>query len=74
MLFRSAILSNGGFNINPTLISKNFENYKKGNRLLKKEVSQNVVNALRKIVNTEEGTAKLEQHNSQLRGNTLTLK
>ena len=68
-----AILSNGGFNINPTLISKNFENYKKGNRLLKKEVSQNVVNALRKIVNTEEGTAKLANvKNFEIAGKTGT--
>ncbi len=68
-----AILSNGGFNIKPSLISNNFKNYKKGKRLLKKEVSQNVVNALRKIVNTEEGTAKLANvKNFEIAGKTGT--
>ena len=54
-----AILSNGGFEINPTLIYKNSEKNTKRNRLLNKGVSEQVVSALRKIVNTEEGTAKL---------------
>ena len=35
-----AILSNGGFEINPTLISKDKSNYKKGKSLVKKEVSE----------------------------------
>ena len=54
-----AILSNGGFEINPTLINKNSKKNTKRNRLLNKGVSKQVVSALRKIVNTEEGTAKL---------------
>ena len=54
-----AILSNGGFEINPTLINKNSKKNTKRNRLLNKGVSEQVVSALRKIVSTEEGTAKL---------------
>ena len=54
-----AILSNGGFEINPTLINKNSKKNTKRNRLLNKGVSKQVVSALRKIVSTEEGTAKL---------------
>jgi cell division protein FtsI (penicillin-binding protein 3) len=53
-----AILSNGGFDIKPTLVNKNINNNKKRDRLLNKGVSKQVVLALRKIVNTEEGTAK----------------
>jgi len=53
-----SILSNGGLDIKPTLICKNSKNKKKQKRLLKKEVSEQTVSALRKIVNTEEGTAK----------------
>jgi cell division protein FtsI (penicillin-binding protein 3) len=52
-----AVISNGGFDVKPTLIDKNLDN-KKGNRILNKGVSKQVVTALRKIVNTEEGTAK----------------
>ena len=52
-----AIISNGGYNIKPNLINKTIYS-KKGNRILNKGVSQQVVTALRKIVNTEEGTAK----------------
>ena len=51
-----AVLSNGGFDVNPTLIHN--KNFKKNNRILNKGVSNQVVKALRKIVNTEEGTAK----------------
>ena len=54
-----AILSNGGFEINPTLINKNSKKSTTRNRLLNKGVSEQVVSALRKIVSTEEGTAKL---------------
>ena len=53
-----SIISNGGFDIKPTLINKSIQNNKKGTRILKKGVSAQVVKALRKIVNTEEGTAK----------------
>ena len=68
-----AILSNGGFDINPTLISKNTETYKKGERLLNKGVSKKVVSALRKIVNTDEGTAKFANvPNYEIGGKTGT--
>ncbi len=50
-----SIVSNGGFEIYPTLVKK--DNYKKGNRILNKEVSRNLNPILRKIVSTEEGTA-----------------
>ena len=50
-----SIVSNGGFEISPTLIKKN--NYKKGKRILNKEVSKIINPILRKIVSTEEGTA-----------------
>ena len=50
-----SIISNGGFEIYPTLVKK--ENYKKGKRILSKEVSQKLNPILRKIVSQEEGTA-----------------
>ena len=53
-----AVLSNGGVDIEPTLIKDSTKNKKKTARLLKKGVSEQIVSTLRKIVNTEEGTAK----------------
>ena len=53
-----SIISNGGFDVKPTLIDKRTQNNKKKNRILNKGVSEQVVKVLRKIVNTEEGTAK----------------
>ena len=50
-----AIISNGGLSINPTLII-NRDN-KSNNRILRKEVSDQMNNILRKIVSTKEGTA-----------------
>ena len=50
-----AIISNGGFQINPTLIYK--EKKTKKNRILKKNLSKKINTILRKIVSTEEGTA-----------------
>ena len=68
-----AILSNGGFDITPTLVKTNFSNNMTRDRLLKKGVSQKVVNALRKIVNLEEGTARLaDVKNYQIAGKTGT--
>ena len=68
-----AILSNGGFDINPTLINKNSKNSQKQKRLLNKGVSEQVVTALRKIVNTEEGTAKFANvPNYEIGGKTGT--
>jgi len=67
-----AVISNGGFDIKPTLIDKN-TNKKKHNRLLNKGVSEQVVIALRKIVNTEEGTAKFANvPNYEIGGKTGT--
>ena len=68
-----AVISNGGFDIRPTLINKKNEYYKKGNRLLNKGVSKQVVTALRKIVNSEEGTAKFANvPNYEIGGKTGT--
>ena len=65
-----AIISNGGYDINPTLLNKNV---KKGKRIINKEVSDKVVKVLRKIVNTEDGTAKLADVKSyQIAGKTGT--
>ena len=65
-----AIISNGGYDINPTLISKKV---RKGNRIINKEVSDKVVKILRKIVNTENGTAKLaDVKNYEIAGKTGT--
>ena len=50
-----SIISNGGFEIHPTLIKRN--NLKKGKRILSEEVSKNINSMLRKIVSTREGTA-----------------
>ena len=65
-----AIISNGGYDINPTLLDKTV---KKGKRIINKEVSDKVVKVLRKIVNTEAGTAKLANVKSyQIAGKTGT--
>ncbi len=53
-----AILSNGGYDIKPTLVQNNLTKKTKKKKLLNEGVSEQVVNALRKIVSTEEGTAK----------------
>ena len=50
-----AIISNGGFEIIPTIIKRN--NYKKKKRVLNAIVSEKLNPILRKIVSTEEGTA-----------------
>ena len=50
-----SIITNGGFEIFPTLIKKT--KYKTGKRILNKEVSKKINPILRKIVSTEEGTA-----------------
>ncbi len=50
-----SIISNGGFEVFPTLIKR--EKYKSTKRILNKEVSQKINPILRKIVSTEEGTA-----------------
>ena len=68
-----AIISNGGYDIKPTLIDENIKNNKKGNRVINKGVSKKVVTALRKIVNTAEGTAKFANvPNYEIGGKTGT--
>ena len=55
-----AIISNGGFEINPTIIRKNKKRlikYKK--RIIKENVSKEINPILRKIVTSKEGTANL---------------
>ena len=52
-----SIISNGGIEINPTLIKNNLNNNVKKKRILKRELSKKVNIALRKIVTSEEGTA-----------------
>tara|TARA_B100000029_G_scaffold113217_1_gene105461 strand:+ start:2607 stop:4337 length:1731 start_codon:yes stop_codon:yes gene_type:complete len=51
-----SIISNGGFNIKPTLIKRKSKESKKI-RILNKEVSKKINPILRKIVSTKEGTA-----------------
>jgi len=67
-----SILSNGGFEILPTLISRKDTSIKR-KRLIRKEVSDQVVTTLRKIVNTDEGTAKFANvPNYEIGGKTGT--
>ena len=51
-----AIISNGGYNVNPTIIKNQNDNQKK-EKILKNSTSLNVIKILRKIVSTKEGTA-----------------
>jgi len=50
-----SIISNGGFDVSPTLIQK--DNYRKTKRILNEKVSEKINPILRKIVSTKEGTA-----------------
>ena len=52
-----AIIVNGGYKINPSLIKKNKKVIRK--QILSSEVSKKINPILRKIVNTKEGTASL---------------
>jgi len=56
-----SIVSNGGYEIHPTLIKKDKTEIKK--RILDQEVSFKINNILRKIVTTKEGTASLANVN-----------
>ena len=68
-----AVISNGGYDIKPSLINKTRENNKKKTKLINEGVSQQVVKILRKIVNTEEGTAKFaDVLNYEIGGKTGT--
>ena len=51
-----SIISNGGYEIKPTLIKKEKKNFQK-KKILKNEVSQKINPILRKVVSTKEGTA-----------------
>ncbi len=53
-----SIISNGGYNVTPTLIKKKNKKAPK-ERILKKKISGQVNQALRKIVSTKNGTANL---------------
>ena len=52
-----SVIANGGYEIKPTLIRK--KSYLKGERILNENVSKNLIQILRKIVTTKEGTASL---------------
>jgi cell division protein FtsI (penicillin-binding protein 3) len=68
-----AVISNGGYDIKPSLIKSTPETKEKKNRLINKGVSDQVVTTLRKIVNTEEGTAKFaDVSNYEIGGKTGT--
>jgi len=68
-----AVISNGGYDIKPSLINKTRENNKKKTKLINEGVSQQVVKILRKIVNTQEGTAKFaDVLNYEIGGKTGT--
>ena len=68
-----AVLSNGGYDIKPTLVQNNLIKKTKKKKLLNEGVSEQVVNALRKIVSTEEGTAKFaDVENFEIGGKTGT--
>jgi cell division protein FtsI (penicillin-binding protein 3) len=68
-----AILANGGYEIEPTLIFKNEQKEIQKKRILNEGVSEQVVSVLRKIVNTEEGTAKFaDVKNYEIGGKTGT--
>ena len=54
-----SILSNGGFDIKPTLILKKKKDEPKKNKIIEKDVSIKINNILRKIVSSADGTAGL---------------
>ncbi|MDB9738821.1 penicillin-binding protein 2 [Candidatus Pelagibacter sp.] len=54
-----AIISNGGFALEPTLIKGELKNYQKKKRIIKAGISEKINLILRKIVTTKEGTAGL---------------
>ena len=53
-----AIIANGGYKIEPTLIKKK-KNLKRGEQIITKENSNKINETLRKIVTSEQGTANL---------------
>jgi len=54
-----AIITNGGYDIKPTLIRKNHSQKKVRKKILNDDVSEKINPILRKIVSTKEGTAEL---------------
>ena len=52
-----SIISNGGYYIKPTLIKDDLKDNEPKKRILKKGISEQVNNILRKVVSTKEGTA-----------------
>ena len=53
-----SIITNGGYDISPTLINKDLTKKETRTRILNKEVSEKINPILRKIVSTKEGTAE----------------
>ena len=54
-----SIITNGGFDIKPTLIKRDEDNIINKNRIIKKGISEKLNPILRKIVTNKEGTAEL---------------
>ena len=54
-----SVLSNGGFDIKPTLILKKKKDESKKNKIIEKDVSIKINHILRKIVSSNDGTASL---------------
>ena len=54
-----AIISNGGFEVEPSLIKKELKDSQKKRRIIKEGISKKINLILRKIVVSEEGTANL---------------
>ena len=54
-----AIITNGGFEVHPSLIKKTLDKNEKKKRIIKEGVSKKINEILRKIVSTTEGTAGL---------------
>ena len=54
-----SIITNGGFDIKPTLIKRDKDNINNKNRIIKKGISEKLNPILRKIVTNKEGTAEL---------------
>jgi len=52
-----SIITNGGYDIKPTLIKRNLNRKQERKRILKEGVSEKINSILRKIVSTNEGTA-----------------
>ena len=54
-----AIITNGGYNIRPTLIKKNISDNKIKSRVLNDGVSKKINKMLRKIVSTKRGNSRI---------------